>query len=108
MDTITLEHKEILTHCSISLNKMGFSPADAIVLMFGVSLVEVSDEVVPKSIKKLIKEMLVEQEKVVESIDSIDKKSHLLQVELLDFMIRYQLNCYNEEMEKTYANWDTR
>lgn len=103
-----LEYEKILNDCTTLLEKLGFSPAEVIILTFGEDLISLSSEVIPDGIKVLIIDLLSEQSKATESMDPIDKKLHSLQVELLDFIIKKRINWYSEVMEETHANRDTR
>jgi hypothetical protein len=74
-------------HCLSLLRKLEFSPADKLI------------DVIPEKVQKEIVELLSEREKAVDSIDPMDRKLHTLQVELLDFIIRKQINDYAEKKE---------
>jgi len=88
-------------YCASALRKLGFSRSEIAILVLGKdSLLSASSNYVPDSTKDLIQEFTKEQEKEKKTTDLLDKKLHRIQVELLYFMIKKQLDEHIKVFEE--------
>lgn len=83
-----------LQHCALLLQRIELDPGDAAVLLFGEELIGKPFELIPEDVQKEIVKLLSCMSRAEESIDPIEKKLFTIQAELLDFMIRKQINDY--------------
>lgn len=93
-------------HCLSLLEKVGFNPADRVVLVFGEGIIGIPTDLIPEEIQREVVELLSERKKAEDSLDPTDRKLHFLLVELLDFVIRGQLNDHAkkcDEIERSTA-----
>lgn len=84
--------------CANFLSRIGFRLGDILVLVLGEDLL--SQSLVPKETKDLVRELISERKRADKSIDPISRKLHFLQVELLDFLIKGQLNDLAEMIKE--------
>ena len=87
----------ITQQCSTFLKKLGFSKTVMVEHLFGTKgLLCAPPDCVSDDIKNLIRDFEHEQEQEKNAIDSVDKKLHKTQVELLQFMIE---KCLEDQIK---------
>ena len=92
----------------IALKKLGFSRAERAMLLWGTKgLLGAPPSCIPDALKNLIRAFEKEQKEEENSMDSIDKKIHRFQKELLQWVIKKRLEDQIEIYEREKNNVDS-